>query len=108
MEIRTFDRARKLHAAYECCRKSERAIVYPAIRNCAIEVSAERDGRGHIELPASNADCVAVFVITIDAAPYVKTRQAETVARAFSDPTCSANSLTEEREATAVETELEM
>ena len=108
MEIRTFDRARKLHGARECCRKSERAIVDPAIRNCAVEVSAERDIRGHVELPVAGADCVAVLVVTIEATPHVKPRQAETVARAFSDPTCSANSLTEEREATAVETELEM
>src|SRR6266851_6469430 len=97
-----------IHAAGERGRKSKGTVVDSAIRDCAIKVGADRYGRRYVELKAANAGRVAVFVIAIDATAHIQTREAKAVTRAFPNSTGAPNALTEQREATAVKTKLEM
>src|SRR6185503_157352 len=108
VESSAFDGVRVLVAGAKSRRQGKWAVVYSTIGNRAQKISADRNRRYRIELPMSGAGRVAVFVISINAAPHVQSRDLEAVARAPAESACAPDPLTENRQVPAVETKIKV
>src|SRR5581483_247174 len=98
----------RIQTTRERRRQRERIVVQARIRNCAVEVRADRDRRSGIKTPTRGANRIAVFVVAIHAFAHVDARQTKANPAASAQTGGTFQSFTKQRQAAAIKSKFEM